>query len=105
MRTHRWWCKSTVVSFLVVIVVGWMSGLSAQDGPEAFDIAEMNHHAYRDMRVDTARGGLADAGGEREHEPAGITTILFRTIGYLVLIVALIVGMLWGLRKIGMTGT
>lgn len=95
--------KTAFVRLLPVVVLLCSAALSAQEKAGDFDIAEVNRHAYRDMPVDTAEGG---AGTRPAAEEAPDTTIVvLRTIGYLVLIVALIVGALWGLRKLGMTGS
>jgi flagellar biosynthetic protein FliO len=98
--------KTASGSLLTLLVLVCYSSLPARGGEGAFDIGEMNQHAYRDMPVDTAAGGgIGAATRETGEEPTGMITVILRTIGYLVLIIALIVGMLWGMRRLGMSGS
>jgi flagellar biosynthetic protein FliO len=94
-----------LVTVWIVLALCTASGAQNRRSADEFSIDKVNAEAFDSEAVDTAQRGGGGSATSQQAERPNLTMVAFRTIAALVLILLVIVGLVWFLRKAGLSGT
>ena len=98
---------SVLFVIVAIVLLSPLTNVRAQDknNADGFSIEKVNAQAFDNVAVDTGQRGGEATGSSQQTDRPNLAMVVFRTIASLVLILLVIVGLVWFLRKAGLSGT